>query len=91
MKKLLVKLLIGTLLSMLVFFTVSFFSVIYSIKHDFVAYNFHLGFPFEYYYGFWLKDGFQFGGNFKNLLLDCLICWVIVAGIYLFARRKRSL
>jgi hypothetical protein len=79
----------GTLLSMLVFFTVSFFSVIYSIQHPEYHGEMHLGFPYRYYYQFWLRgsDYPNCSGNFVNLLWDCTICWIIVTGLFLFAKR----
>ncbi len=94
-KKTIWNLIKGTLLSMLVFFTLSFFSVIYSIKHpeNYVEVaEMHIGFPFSYYYQFWLSgsDGPNWGGNYLNLLLDCFICWTVVTGIYLLLRREKK-
>ncbi len=89
-KRTLVNLLKGTFLSMLVFFTLTFFSVIYSIKHPEFHGEMHFGFPFKFYHQFWLSgnDYPNFGGNFLNLLFDCLICWVVVTGIFLLVQKK---
>ncbi len=82
----------GTLLSMLVFFTISFFSVIYSIHHPEFNGQLRIGFPFEYYHQFWL-NGNKYpngGGNFLNLILDCTICWVIVAGTFFLVKQPHK-
>ncbi|OJJ17004.1 hypothetical protein BKI52_30265 [marine bacterium AO1-C] len=82
----------GTILSVLVFFSVSFLFVLYRISPITSGDTYHLeiGFPFIYYKQFQLQ-----GNPFLNsswhvtyLLIDCLITWVIVCGLYLLAKKK---
>lgn len=83
------KLASGTLLSILVFFSISFVQFLIQIppikEH---RTGLKIGFPFSYFYELYLKDGFYHAWNPVNLLLDCFIVWLIVNGIILIIKRK---
>jgi hypothetical protein len=79
----------GTILSILIFLSISFITVLTQINplHYYQKdenYHFDIGFPFEYYSQFWIKgsDIPNSGWNLKNLFYDCFLCWIIVTGLY---------
>ena len=89
---------VGTLLSILIFFSISFITILVQInplhyykKNE--AYELNLGFPFTYYTQFWVS-----GNNYPNsgwsghyLLYDCFLTWLFVGGIYfIFVNRKKK-
>ncbi|OFY83681.1 MAG: hypothetical protein A3F72_12770 [Bacteroidetes bacterium RIFCSPLOWO2_12_FULL_35_15] len=51
----------------------------------------NLGYPFKYYYQFWLRgsDSPNCGWNFDNFVYDCLIIWILTTVIYLIVKRKK--
>ena len=51
----------------------------------------NLGFPFKYYYQFWLNgaDSPNCGWRFNYFILDYLIIWILTTTIYLIAKRKK--
>ncbi|WOI22744.1 hypothetical protein [Nonlabens ulvanivorans] len=77
-------LIVYTLLSMLIFFSISFFTLfndIHSPLSDIdLSQEFTIGFPFTYYYEFRLDKHSipNAGWNLKNLLLDCCSTWLTV-------------
>jgi hypothetical protein len=81
----------GTILSILTFFSISFLFVIYRISPLTIGdtYSLEIGFPFQYYEQFQLKgnDFLNSGWSFSNLLLDCLITWIVVCGLYLALKK----
>ena len=82
----------GTLLSMLVFFSISFMYVLYRITPVTIGdtYSMQIGFPFKYYEQFQVSgsDFLNSGWMINNLILDCVITWVAVCGIYLLIKVK---
>jgi hypothetical protein len=88
MKKVIKNLIIGTLYSILVFFSISFVTVILHINsplHRYAeSYKFEIGFPFEYYYQFCTDIVPNSGWNLANLIYNCLLTWFFVCGIYIF-------
>lgn len=83
----------GTLLSILVFFSVSFLYVIYRISPITMGntYSLEIGFPLKYYYQFQVGGNpfLNSGWNINNLFLDCLITWILVCGLYVIIKRKK--
>ena len=88
---------VGTILSVLIFFSISFITILGQISplHYYKkseAYELKLGFPFTYYNQFWVS-----GNNYPNsgwkgdyLLYDGFLTWFLVTGIYfMFVNRKR--
>ncbi|PHR36735.1 MAG: hypothetical protein COA38_01555 [Fluviicola sp.] len=88
---------IGTVLSILVFFSISFLDLLYDLDTfspyaQRNAFQFDFGVPFTYY-------GEQFiytntlpvtRFNFLNLLMDCVITWLLIALPYIIYKvRKR--
>jgi len=84
---------IGTLLSVLIFFSVSFITVLLQINSPIHRYEFlehKIGFPFVYYHEFMVDCPIPNSGwNFNNLILDCVITWIIVTGLYLILKRNK--
>jgi hypothetical protein len=89
------KILIATIYSIIAFCVISYISVMISLLSSVgnlsrkpVA---NLGFPFKYYYQFWLRgsDSPNCGWKFDNFALDCFIIWILTAAIYLMAKRKK--
>jgi hypothetical protein len=78
-----------TIVSIIVFFSISFISILYQIlpfkyHNEFEQYQLEIGFPFIYYSQFFLK-GNEFPNSYwnaYNLLLDCVITWVLTIFIY---------
>ncbi len=87
----------GTVLSILIFFSVSFLSILPQINplHYYrkgELYNLYIGFPFEYYGQFWFRgcDIPNSEWNPKNLFYDCFLFWIIVTGIYVMKQKNNS-
>jgi hypothetical protein len=51
-----------------------------------------IGFPFKYYYQFWLRgnDSPNCGWNINSFVWDCALAWIVTVLVYLFIKRKRS-
>lgn len=51
----------------------------------------NLGFPYHYYYQFWLNgsDSPNCGWSFKNFVIDFLLTWLLVTIIYLTVKRNK--
>ena len=90
-KRILVPFLKGTILSILVFFSISFLFVLYRISPITIGdtYSLEIGFPFRYYNQFQLSGSTELnsGWNVTNLLWDCLITWIIVCGFYMISKK----
>ena len=88
-----IRLLKGTLLSVLVFFSISFLYVIYRISPITIGdtYDLSIGFPFKYYQQFQVTGNPYLNSSWSvnNLLLDCLITWVVVTGGYWLIKRNK--
>jgi hypothetical protein len=89
------KLLIATLYSAIAFCVVSYASVMTSLlisvgnpSQKPVA---NLGFPYKYYYQFWLRgsDSPNCGWSFNSFIIDLFIVWILTVTIYLIVKRKR--
>ncbi len=85
----------GTLVSILIFFSITFLTVLFKIHFPFQivtdSYELKLGFPFPYYHK--LRVGrilSQDGWNKIFLLFDYIITWVTVTIIYFLAKRKKN-
>lgn len=80
-----------TALSILFFFSVSFVTVLFQINplryyKGEESYNLEVGFPFAYYYQFWLR-GNEFpnsGWDIENLFYNCFLTWLITTGIFFY-------
>lgn len=86
------KIIIGTILSVLIFFSISFVSVLFQINspiHRQTNDHLEIGFPFIYYSQF-IVDGPSpnSGWDGKNLILDILLTSAIVTGAYVFLNRE---
>ncbi len=91
------KIVYGTVLSMLVFFTISFWTVLFQINplHQYDlndSFRMDIGFPFVYHEQF-LLNGERIpnsGWKLDNLILDCLLTWIFVVGVYLIIKKIGS-
>lgn len=88
------KTLIGTLFSILIFFSTSFLTILYQLnsplKRIESAYELRIGFPFEYYHEFWVDCPIPNSGwNVDNLLLDCSLTWGITMLLVIIISRKK--
>ena len=95
MKKLPIQILKGTIISTLVFFSISFLPFLYKISPFSRGEDLNkleLGFPLRYYYHFQVRgnDFLNSGWDINNLLLDCLIYWVVVCGYYILIKRNTT-
>lgn len=83
----------GTLLSILVFLSISFISVLVQINSPLqrdVLIGREIGFPLTYYYEFMVDCSIPNSGwNLKNLILDSVLTWLVVIGSYLFFKREK--
>lgn len=85
----------GTLLSILVFFSISLISIILQLSPfhyflDMENYQLTIGYPSTYYYQFWVNGNSfpNFRWFIKYLIADCFLTWVFVIVIYFKAKRK---
>jgi hypothetical protein len=87
----------ATLLSILVFLSVSFITVLTQInplhyykKHE--PYKLEIGFPFEYYHQFWVSGSTipNSGWTINNFFYDCLITWAVVTGVYILIKQTKN-
>lgn len=80
MKKMTKKLIKGTVLSILIFFSISFLTVLFQINSPLNRieghYELSIGFPFEYYHEFMVDCPVPNSEwNIKNLILNCGLTW----------------
>jgi len=94
MKKLIKQIFSGTVLSILIFFSLSFLTILFQINspsnrmRDY--YELKIGFPFQYYYEFMVDCPIPNSGwDINNLILDCIIIWILVTGLYLIVKRNK--
>lgn len=85
----------GTLLSVLIFFSISFITVLFHINSPLHRINdFHelkIGFPFIYYHEFMVEFPIPNSGWYlTNLILDCFLTWLIVTAIYLKTKKLQN-
>lgn len=87
MKQLINSLIKATILSILIFFSISFVMVLYRISPITMenTYQLEIGFPFIYYEQFQVNgnDFLNSSWNGWNLIIDCLIIWFVTIGLYL--------
>ena len=84
---------ISTILSVLIFFSVSFITVLTRINspiHRYDRFIHKIGFPLTYYNEFMVDCPIPNSGwNKIYLIFDCFITWIIVTGIYLIIKRYK--
>ena len=53
----------------------------------------NIGFPYKYYYQFWLRgsDSPNCGWDFKSFIFDCLITWIFTVCIYFLFVSKNEI
>ncbi|MCO4293922.1 hypothetical protein NF867_13740 [Solitalea sp. MAHUQ-68] len=85
------RVILGTVLSILIFFSVSFVDFLTQLP-PIKAYraDLRIGKPFNYFYEFYPRGGFNHGWNIANLILDSLITWIIVTGFYILLTPKNK-
>lgn len=96
-KSLIWYLFIGTILSALVFFSISFLTLLLDLKtfNPYAVngkYHFEIGFPLTYYREFYM-EGNTFPSSDWNpfyLLLDCFITWIMVTLPYTLIKMRRK-
>lgn len=82
------KIFVSTIYSILIFSLVSYISVmvslLQSIGEPWTKPVTNIGFPFKYYFQFWLRgsDSPNCGWSLKYFIYDALIVWSIVTTIY---------
>ncbi|HYD90424.1 MAG TPA: hypothetical protein VEA37_02930 [Flavobacterium sp.] len=85
-----------TLYSIIAFCVVSYISVMVSLLSSVgdpqVKPVTNIGFPFSYYYQFWLNgnDSSNCGWNGTAFLLDCAIIWICTLSIYFMYRHLKK-
>ena len=88
------KLIKRTLLSILIFFSISFLTVLFQINSPLNRiegnYELIIGFPFEYYHEFMVDCPIPNSGwNTKNLILNCGLTWGITMLLVMTNNRKK--
>ncbi len=79
------------LLSILMFFVVSFLTVLISIINPKVDNSLDIGFPLIYYNRFFISDCIRFSWNGIYLVFDFIIIWVITLIIYLLLKKYKPI
>lgn len=85
----------ATLYSSIAFCVISYLTVMYSlfqsVAHPARKPVTNLGFPFKYYYQFWLSGSPSpnCGWRLNNFIWDCLITWLVTLFIYFIIKRKK--
>ena len=97
-RKMIHRIIRGTGYSIVVFCVVSYISVMVSLLASVgeptkkpVA---NIGFPFKYYYQFWLRgsDSPNCGWVFDNFVWDCVLTWIVTVVVYFIVKsNKRKL
>lgn len=94
MKLYLTNIIKGTILSVLIFLSISFLFVLYRISPITMGdtYNLEIGFPFKYYEQFQLRGNpyVNSSWNVKNLIWDSFLVWFSVSGIYVLIKNKKA-
>ena len=87
------KLLIGTFLSVLIFFSISFMTVLLQINspiHRYENLEHKIGFPLVYYHEFMVDCPIPNSSwNIVHLIVDIVITWFIVTGLYYLLKRRK--
>ena len=88
------KIFIATFYSIIAFCVVSYISVMVSLLSSVGDISqkpvVNLGFPYNYYYQFWLRgsDSPNCGWQIDNFILDCFLTWIVTLVIYFILKRK---
>jgi hypothetical protein len=88
--------LVGTLLAVLVFFSLSFLTVLTHIRplqqpRGSEAYRLSIGFPWTYYEQFWVGEGVpQSGWQSLHVVYDCFLTWLVTVGLYVIWNRTAA-
>ncbi len=85
----------GTILSILIFFSISFLTILFQInspqKRTEGFYELSIGFPYEYYHEFMLNCPIPNSGwNGECLIIDCLLTWGITMLLLIIVERKNK-
>jgi hypothetical protein len=81
---------IGTILSILVFFSISFVDFLAQIPPIVKERtDLNIGFPFTYFQESYPRGCYNYGWLLKSLINDCLITWILITGIYLILTKKK--
>lgn len=87
-----------TFQSAILFFAVSFLTVLYYIlpeafnlpKETQTPYGINIGFPFQYYERFWINEGYpNEGWDVNNLFYDCVLVWLFTFVFYFFKDKAK--
>lgn len=86
----------ATILSIMIFFSISFLTVLFQINSPFNRmdkyYELKIGFPFEYYYEFFVEYPIPNSGwNANNLILDCVLTWVITFVLIILIKKRKHI
>lgn len=88
------KLITRTLLSILIFFSISFITVLFHINSPFHRMHnngLKIGFPFEYYQQFMVDCPIPNSSwNLNNLIMDCGITWGMTMLFIMFMNNKNK-
>lgn len=79
----------ATLLSVLIFFSISFLQVLKAISptNNMGSLGLQLGCPFNYYDQFYIGHELHHGWHIKNLLIDIALVWMLTVALYLIVLR----
>ena len=85
----------GTLLSILIFFSTSFLTVLFQINSPLNRmkenYELKIGFPFEYYREFWIDCKIPNSNwNINNLILNFAIFWILTIIIMKIIKKTKA-
>ncbi|GGZ64822.1 hypothetical protein GCM10008088_27860 [Mesonia mobilis] len=76
----------GLILSIIVFFSISFLTVLISILtpvNQTIGFKIlKIGFPFTYYEQTLIVNELNHSWNMNKLILNCILTWILVNGIY---------
>jgi len=90
MKKTIIK---GTLLSILIFFSISFLTVLFQINSPLnraETLEFSIGFPFKYYKELMIDCPTpNYGWAGGNLIFDCGLTWILTIGVMMILKKYR--
>jgi hypothetical protein len=90
------KLIIGTIYAIIGFCVISYITVMASLFESVGELSkkpvTNIGYPFKYYYQFWLRDSDSpnCGWYLNHFMYDCLITWIIVVLIYFLLTKNRK-
>jgi hypothetical protein len=81
----------STILSVLIFFTISFLSIfpyLIPFRESSATWGLEIGWPYKFYNEYHIGDNSFLGGwTLKTLITDCAIIWVVTyVGYFLFKR-----